>query len=89
MSRPSNPTTPLAQTRLRLGLTQDEMAKLLKCSRHAVQAISIGKLKMSPRMEAKLAAIEGKDVAKLLEERVSEFRKKLYEDAGIPLPPTQ
>jgi transcriptional regulator with XRE-family HTH domain len=41
---------PLAVLRLKLGLGQKELAALLKCSRPTIQAVELGKLKLSERL---------------------------------------
>ena len=57
---------PLAVLRLKLGLGQKEMAALLKCSRPTIQAIELGKLKLSERLATEIAIQTGASLDWLL-----------------------
>jgi transcriptional regulator with XRE-family HTH domain len=50
---------PLAVLRLKLGLGQKEMAALLKCSRPTIQAVELGKLKLSEHLAHEIAIQTG------------------------------
>jgi transcriptional regulator with XRE-family HTH domain len=50
---------PLAVLRQTIGLTQKELAALLKCSRQAVQAIELDELPLSERTAANIARVTG------------------------------
>ncbi len=57
---------PLAVLRLKIGLGQKEMASLLKCSRPTIQAIELGKLKLSERLATEIAIQTGASLEWLL-----------------------
>jgi transcriptional regulator with XRE-family HTH domain len=65
--RPSPRRHSLAVLRTIIGLTQKEMAQLLKCSTPTVQAIELGKLKMSDRLALAATDATGIDTAWLME----------------------
>lgn len=85
MPRVSKSTHPLAIARLSMEMGQREMGELLGVTRHTIQAIELGHLEMSPRLAAKLAAVNGEDVRSHLERKVEEFRQEIYRKAGVPL----
>jgi DNA-binding XRE family transcriptional regulator len=81
--RKSKSTHGLARIRLSMGITQGEMANLLGVSRSTIQAIELGKLDMSPKLEARMTRICGGDLEELIEEKALQYRKKLYLQFGI------
>jgi len=64
--RPSPQRHPLAVLRLMIGFTQKEMASLLKCSCPTIQAIELGKLKMSERLAQEIVQTTGVSLEWLL-----------------------
>ena len=64
--RPSPQRHPLAVLRLIIGFTQKEMASLLNCSCPTIQAIELGKLKMSERLAQETVQKTGVSLAWLL-----------------------
>jgi DNA-binding XRE family transcriptional regulator len=87
--RRSKSTHKLAKLRISMGITQGEMANLLGVSRPTIQAIELGKLTMSPKLEGRMIGITGGDLEALIEKKVSQYREKLRHEFGIISPNAQ
>ena len=83
MSRPcKDPDNTMTKMRISMGLTQAEFAKLLRVSASSVQAVELGKLPLSPRMQKRMIyVIEGsgtRDMLRaLIDAKVAEYRRRL------------
>ena len=86
MARPSTSKNEMAVFRRARGWTQSELARALGLSPRTVQAIEIGRMPMPEKHRLKLASLEEKDVASVIEGRVTAYRQHLYETAGIAAP---
>jgi len=69
--RPSPFRHTLAVLRTTIGLTQKEMAALLECSTPTIQAIELGKLRLSDKLAERLCLETGVSLEWLLEDDVS------------------
>lgn len=70
--RLSNQTHTLAVLRLRAGLTQKEMAAVLHCSAPTIQAVELGRLKLSEKLAGLASLKTGINLAWLLENDVNQ-----------------
>lgn len=70
--RPSPLRHTLAILRTTIGLTQKEMAELAECSTATIQAIELGKLKLSMKLATNLYAQTGVGLAWLMQDNVSQ-----------------
>ncbi len=79
----------LAVLRTQAGMTQKEMAELAECSRPTVQAIELGKLRLSEKLGQLIAHKTGIDLAWLLRDDVTQapidrhgtpYTNELFED---------
>jgi transcriptional regulator with XRE-family HTH domain len=87
--RPSNQRHPLAVLRVLVGLTQKEMAAILDCSTPTIQAVELGKLKLSEKLAEHISIKTGIKIDWLLQNDVGQppmdvagapYTKQTYEN---------
>jgi len=61
MPRRSKLVHPLAVLRVRLNLTQTQLAKMIRCSASTIQSIELNRLKLSDSLATKICAVTGVD----------------------------
>lgn len=97
--RPSPMRHTLAVLRSIIGLTQKEMAALAECSTPTIQAIELGKLRLSPKLGTRISVHSGVGLVWLMKNEVAKpavdnegsiYTKDTFEktQARIAMPPT-
>src|SRR5690348_717249 len=79
--RPSPHRHPLAILRFIVKITQKEMGDLLDCSRATIQAVELGRLKLSEKLAHRIAYETGASLVWLL---AGDVRRKPIRSDGTP-----
>lgn len=81
--RPSSLRHTLAVLRITIGLTQKELANILKCSAPTIQAIELGRLKLSEGLAFKVSQETGCSLQWLLDNDVSKPPVRVFDERPL------